>query len=50
MHTKFWFENLKVMDPLGRLTHRWEDNITMNLGEIRWKYVDWIHVAQDRDH
>jgi hypothetical protein len=22
--------------PLGRPRHRWEDNIKMNLGEMRW--------------
>jgi hypothetical protein len=26
--------------------HRWEDNIRMDLGEIRWEGVDWIHLAQ----
>jgi hypothetical protein len=35
--------------PLGRNTHRWEDNIRMDLSEIQWEDVDWIHVAQDRD-
>jgi hypothetical protein len=35
--------------PFGRLRHRWEDNIRMNLGEIGWKVVDWVHLAQDRD-
>jgi len=27
---------------------RWKDNITMDLREIRWKGVDWIHLAHDR--
>jgi hypothetical protein len=35
--------------PLGRPRHRWEDNIRMNLREIGWEGVDWIHLAQDRD-
>jgi hypothetical protein len=34
---------------LGRSRHRWEDNIRMNLREIRWEIVDCIHIAQDRD-
>jgi hypothetical protein len=34
---------------LGRPRHRWKDNIKMDLIEIRWGDVDWIHVAQDRD-
>jgi hypothetical protein len=25
------------------------DNIKIDLGEIRWGYVDWIGLAQDRD-
>jgi hypothetical protein len=28
----------------------WEDNIRMDLREIGWEIVDWIHLAQDRDH
>jgi len=35
--------------PLGRPGHRLEDNIRMNLREIGWEGVDWIHLAQDRD-
>jgi hypothetical protein len=35
--------------PLGRTRRRWEDNITMDLGEIVFGDVNWIHLAQDRD-
>jgi hypothetical protein len=35
--------------PLGRPRRRWEDNIKMNLWEIGFGDVDWIHIAQDRD-
>jgi hypothetical protein len=35
--------------PLGRPRCRWEDNIKMDLGEIGFLDVDWIHLAQDRD-
>jgi hypothetical protein len=28
---------------------RWEDNIKMDLREIGWEGVDWLHLAQDRD-
>jgi hypothetical protein len=28
--------------PLGRSRRRWEDNIKMDLGEIKWEDVDWI--------
>jgi len=38
-----------VKKPLGRPRHRWEDNIRMNLTEIVWESVDWIHLAQDMD-
>jgi hypothetical protein len=34
--------------PLGRPRRRWED-IKMDLREIRFGDVDWIHLAQDRD-
>jgi hypothetical protein len=35
--------------PLGRPRHRWEDGIRMDLREIGWGSVEWIHLAQDRD-
>jgi hypothetical protein len=33
----------------GRSRHRWEDNIIMDLSEIEWVGVVWIHLAEDRD-
>jgi hypothetical protein len=35
--------------PLGRPRHRWEDNIKVDLREIGFADMDWIHWAQDRD-
>jgi hypothetical protein len=35
--------------PLGRPRHRWESNTGMDVREIGWEYVHWIHLAQDRD-
>jgi hypothetical protein len=35
--------------PHGRPRHRWEDNITIDLAEIQWKGVEWMHLVQDRD-
>jgi hypothetical protein len=35
--------------PFGRRRRRWEDNIKMDLQEVRWEGVDWIDMAQDRD-
>jgi hypothetical protein len=34
---------------LGRTRCRWEDNIKMDLREVGWGGMDWIHLAQDRD-
>jgi hypothetical protein len=34
--------------PRGRPRPRGEDSIGVDLRERRWKYVDWIHLAQDR--
>jgi hypothetical protein len=36
--------------PLGRPRRRWVDNIKMHPRKIRWGGVDWIDLAQDRDH
>jgi hypothetical protein len=33
----------------GRSRRKWDDNIRMDLREIRCEHVDWIHLAQDRD-
>jgi hypothetical protein len=36
--------------PLGRPRRRWEDGIKMDLREIGCGGVEWIHLAQYRDH
>jgi hypothetical protein len=33
---------------LRKPKHRWEDVIRMDLMEVEWKGVDWMHLAQDR--
>jgi hypothetical protein len=33
---------------LGRRRRRWEDNIKMDLREVRWIDIDWIYLAKDR--
>jgi hypothetical protein len=44
MHTKFLLENLKERD------HMEDTDIDgMDLWEIGWEGVDWMHLAQDRD-
>jgi hypothetical protein len=35
--------------PLARPRRRWEDGIRMDLEEIGWGGVEWIHLAQDRN-
>jgi hypothetical protein len=35
--------------PLGRLTYRREDTVKMDVREVGWGGMDWIHLAQDRD-
>jgi hypothetical protein len=40
---------LKEKRPHGIAGHGWEDNISLDLSEILWEVVDWIHLAQDKD-
>ena len=35
--------------PFGRPRRRWEDNIKIDLQEVRCGGMDWIELAQDRD-
>jgi hypothetical protein len=51
---KFYFINISCKSPagkrtLGRVTHRWEDNIKMELQEVGCGGMDWIELVQDRD-
>jgi hypothetical protein len=46
--------NISVGKPEGKRPHGrrwriWEDNIRMDLREIGWEGVDWMHLAQDMD-
>jgi hypothetical protein len=41
---------LRRKGPHGRTRCRWKDNIRMDVREIGREGVDWMHVAQDRDH
>jgi hypothetical protein len=49
MYTKCWSEKPDRKRPLGRLRLRWEDNIKIDLREMGWKIMDWIHLSQDRN-
>jgi hypothetical protein len=35
--------------PLVRPRRRWKGNIKMDLTEIGWESMDWIHLYQNRD-
>jgi hypothetical protein len=34
--------------PRGRPGRMWKDNIKMDLREIKWDYMDWIHLDQGK--
>jgi hypothetical protein len=34
---------------LGRPKHRWEDNIKIDIQEVKCRGMDWIELAQDKD-
>jgi hypothetical protein len=36
--------------PLRRLSRRWVDNIKMDLRGMEWGGMDWIDVAQEKNH
>jgi hypothetical protein len=36
--------------PLGSPRRRWVDNSQIDLREMGWDGIDWIDLAQDRDH
>jgi hypothetical protein len=35
--------------PFRRPRRRWEDKIVIDLREIGWEGVEWIHLAQETD-
>jgi hypothetical protein len=35
--------------PMGRSRHRWDDNMKMDLQELKCGGMDWIELAQDKD-
>ena len=35
--------------PLGRVKRRWEDDVKMDIQQVRCGGVDWTVLAQDRD-
>jgi hypothetical protein len=47
MHTIFLSEKPKGGDHAECLSV--DDNIRMDLREVGWEVVDWMHLAQDRE-
>ena len=39
----------EVKSPLVRPTHRWENNIKMDLRVVGCGVMDWVELAQDRE-
>jgi hypothetical protein len=35
--------------PLRRRRSRWEYSIKIDVTDLGWKAMDWIHLAKDRD-
>jgi hypothetical protein len=42
--------NHKVRRSLGRPMHKWKHNIKIDIGEVGWESVDWIHLAHSREN
>jgi hypothetical protein len=49
MHVKILVGKPEGKRPTGRPRRRWENNITMDLREIRWGGMDWIDLAEYRE-
>jgi hypothetical protein len=48
MPTIFFVGKPEGMRPLGRPPCRLDDNIRMDLNEIGWEGVEWMHLTPDR--
>jgi len=35
--------------PLRRHKRIWKHNIRMDIREVGWEVMDWMHLAQERD-
>jgi hypothetical protein len=45
MRTGFLVGKPERKRPLGRLIHRWEDDIKVDVREMWWGGMDWIDLA-----
>jgi hypothetical protein len=48
--SKILVTELEGKRSLARLRRRWEDNVRMDLREVGWEDVSWMHLAQGRDY
>ena len=46
--TGFFVGKSEGKRPFGKLRHRWENNIKMDLQEVGCGGMDWFELAQDR--
>jgi hypothetical protein len=49
LHTEMFVGKLEGKIPLERPRRKWEDNIKIELREVGWEDVDWIHLDPNRD-
>jgi len=51
VHTGFQCVRLEGQRAIGKLSHRWEDNIKMGVKEVGWGggCIDWVDLPRDRD-
>jgi hypothetical protein len=45
-----WESKKERNKPLGKRERRLDDRIKIDLREIGWGGMDWIHLTQGRDH
>jgi hypothetical protein len=48
MHTKSFVGKYEIRDHLGHKSHTLEDNSKMDLKEMKYENVKWVHMAEDR--
>jgi hypothetical protein len=44
------FSQYTLERKLGKHKRGWEDNVEMDLKQVGLKDLDWVHLAQDKDH
>jgi hypothetical protein len=49
MHVGLCWGKTEGGKPSRRHRYRWQYNVKVELKEIVWEGVDWIHLTQDRD-